>query len=77
MRNDTFIENLKILIKITIDFNDKLYEQIIKKRYSEQQSKRIENYVKYRNHDIRMNKRQRKQNNSKITFMKLNVVIFK
>lgn len=36
MQNERFIKNLKIIIEMTIDSNNKLYEQILKKRYLKQ-----------------------------------------
>ena len=36
MRDERFIENLKTLIEVTINLNNKLYERIIEKRYSKQ-----------------------------------------
>ena len=33
MHNDTIIKNFENLIKITINFDDKLYERAMKKRY--------------------------------------------
>ncbi len=35
MRNDKFISEMFDLIEIAIDFDDKLYERIIKKRYDQ------------------------------------------
>ena len=34
MRNKRKINDLKILIKTTIDFDDRLYKRIIKRKYS-------------------------------------------
>ncbi len=34
MRNNKFINNMFDLIKIVIDFDDKLYKRTIKKRYN-------------------------------------------
>ena len=34
MRNDKFISNMFDLIEVVIDFDDKLYERTIKKRYN-------------------------------------------
>jgi len=33
MRNNKFISDMFDLIKVVIDFDDKLYERVIKKRY--------------------------------------------
>ena len=45
MRDKRKINDLKILIKTTIDFNDRLYERIIKRKYSKRHLKKIENYI--------------------------------
>ena len=34
MRDERKIDDLKILIKTTIDFDDRLYERIMKRKYS-------------------------------------------
>ena len=33
MRDEKFVQNFKIMIKMIIDLNNKLYEQMLKKRY--------------------------------------------
>jgi hypothetical protein len=35
MRNNKFISNIFDLIKVVIDFDNKLYKRIIKKRYNQ------------------------------------------
>ena len=45
MRDKRKINNLKILIKITIDFDNQLYKQIMKRKYSKRHLKKIENYI--------------------------------
>ncbi len=34
MRNEIFFNNMFNLIEVIIDFNDKLYKRVIKKRYN-------------------------------------------
>ena len=43
MRDERLVENLKTLIEITIDLNNKLYNRAIEKRYSKRHFGR-ENY---------------------------------
>ena len=54
MRDRRFIEDLKILVEIAIDLNDKLYERAMKRRYSKRHLEREGNYVDHRiyNHRI-------------------------
>ena len=47
MRDKRKINDLKILIRITIDFNDRLYERIMKRKYSKQYLKKIVNYINH------------------------------
>ena len=78
MRNKRKINDLKILIKITINFNDRLYEQIMKQKYSKRHSKKIENYINnqiYKN-KINSTRNNREYNHSKTIFMKLNWMMF-
>ena len=61
-----------------INFNDQLYERIMKRKYSKRHSKKIENYI---NNQIYKNRMNLKRNNceydhSKTIFMKLNSMIF-
>ena len=44
MRDERAYEILDELIEIFIDFNDKLYERVMKKRYDEELKGRIETY---------------------------------
>ena len=45
MRNECKINDLKILIKTTIDFDDRLYAKTMKQKYSKQYLKKIKNYI--------------------------------
>ena len=47
MRNEHFVKNFKIMIEMTIDLNDKLYERIMKKRSSKRHFERRKNYINY------------------------------
>ena len=45
MRDERIYETLDELIKIFIDFDDKLYERIMKKKYDEKLKKKIKTYI--------------------------------
>ena len=45
MRNKRKINDLKILMKTAIDFDDRLYKRIMKQKYSKRYSKKIKNYI--------------------------------
>ena len=78
MRNERKIDDLKILMKTTIDFDDRLYERIIKRKYSKRHSKKTENYINnqiYKN-KINSTRNSRKYDYSKTIFMKLNLMMF-
>ena len=45
MRDERVYETLDELIEIFIDFDDKLYERVMKKKYDEKLKKRIETYL--------------------------------
>ena len=49
MRYEKIVNKFDDLIKTTIELNDKLYEQIMNKKYSNQQSRKIENYIDQKN----------------------------
>ena len=73
MRYDDNIENIKNLTKISIEFDDKFYEKIMKKHYNSREKSNV--YVKTLNFRDNNNKNQRNDNNYVITSMKLNVTI--
>ena len=79
MRDKRKINDLKILMKTTIDFNDRLYERTIKRKYSKRHSKKIENYINNRIYENKINsiRNNCKYNHSKTIFMKLNSMMFK
>ena len=45
MRDERIYETLDEFIEIFIDFDDKLYERVMKKKYDEKSRKRIETYL--------------------------------
>ena len=55
MRNKRKINDLKILMKTTIDFDNRLYERIMKRKYSKRHLKKIENYINNRIYKNKMN----------------------
>jgi hypothetical protein len=72
MRYDEELNNLRILIETIIEFDDKLYELIMKKRYSDLRNK-IEFYTKsvsYRSEESRIN--ERRKDDYETISMKLN-----
>ena len=73
IRYDDNIENMKNLIKISIEFDDKFYEKIMKKHYNSREKSNI--YVKISNFRDNNNKNRRNNINYEITSMKLNVTI--
>ena len=73
MRYDDNIENINNFIKISIEFNDKLYEKIMKKHYNSREKSNI--YVEILNFRNNNNKNRRNDINYEITSMKLNVTI--
>ena len=79
MRDKRKITDLKILMKTTIDFDNRLYERTMKRKYSKRHSKKIENYI---NNQIYKNKMNSTRSNceydhSKTIFMKLNLMMFR
>ena len=73
IRYDDNIENMKNLIKISIEFDDKFYEKIMKKHYNSREKSNI--YVETLNFRDNNNKNQRNNINYEITSMQLNVTI--
>ena len=55
MRNKRKINDLKILMKTAIDLDDRLYEQIMKRKYSKRHSKKIKNYINNQIYKKRIN----------------------
>ena len=73
MSYDDNIKNINDFIKISIEFDDKLYEKVMKKHYNSRKKSNI--YVetlKLRNNN---NKNQRNDINYEITSIKLNVIM--
>ena len=79
MRDECKINDLKILMKTTIDFDDRLYERIMKRKYSKRHSKKIENYINNRIYENKINstRNNREYDHSKTIFMKLNLMMFR
>ena len=78
MRNKRKINDLKILIKTMINFDDRLYKRIMKRNYSKRHSKKVENYINnqiYKN-KINLIRNNREYNSSKTIFIKLNLMMF-
>ena len=78
MRDKRKIDDLKILMKTMIDFDDRLYKRIIKRKYSKRYSKKIEininNWI-YKN-KINSIRNNREYDHSKTIFVKLNLIMF-
>ena len=47
MRYKKIVDKFNDLIKTTIELNDKLYKQIMNKKYSNQQSQKMKIYVEH------------------------------
>ena len=79
MRDKRKINDLKILMKATIDFDDRLYERTMKRKYSKRHSKKIENYISNRIYKNKMNltRSNCEYDHLKTIFMKLNSVMFR
>ena len=73
MRYDDNIKNIKDFIKISIEFDNKFYEKIMKKHYNSREKSNI--YVKALNFRDNNNKNRRNNINYEITLIKLNVTI--
>ena len=73
IRYDDNIKNMKNLIKISIEFDDKFYEKFMKKHYDLREKSNI--YVETLNFHDNNNKNQHNNINYKITSMKLNVTM--
>ncbi len=77
MRDDKFINDIFDLIKVVIDFDNKLYKRAIKKRYDQfHERARIffESTIKYQQKKNCSNQKYNNLNYRKFTFMKLNFI---
>ena len=72
MRYEKIINTFENLIKAAIELNDKLYERVMKRRHTERQLDRAENYV-----NNYVFETSRKQRHDKTIFMKLNAILSK
>lgn len=80
MRDGQSVKNLKIIIEVVIDLNDKLYERAIEKRYSRQHLERKGYHVERRNQQVRFETSFRKTLHKILDdtiFMKLDAMLFK
>ena len=66
-------------MKTTIDFDNQLYERTMKRKYSKQHSKKIENYINNQIYENKMNstRNKREYDDSKTIFIKLNSMMFR
>ena len=72
MRYKKRIRTFEDFIKTTIELNDKLYERVMKRRHTERQLDRVEDYV-----SNCVFKASRKQRHDKTIFMKINAMLSK
>ena len=77
MRDERFIENLKTLIEIVIDLNDKLYERAIKRRYLKQQTERKKYQIQQRERQIKFETSRVKRRSNETIFMKFDTKLFR
>ena len=79
MHDERKINNLKILMKTTIDFDDRLYERAMKRKYSRRHSGKAGDYISNRIYRNKMNpiRSNRKYDHSETIFMKLNSVMLR
>ena len=77
MRNNKFINNMFDLIKIVIDFDDKLYKRAIKKRYDQSYKRArifFELTIKYQQREFCFNQKYNNLNYCKSIFIELNFI---
>ena len=75
MRDDKFINDMFDLIEVVIDFDDKLYERAMKKRYDQFQERAkifFELTIEYHSRESRFNQKYNNSNYRKFASMKLN-----
>ena len=77
MRDERRVEDLKTLIEMTIDLNDKLYERIIEKRYSKRHFERKNYQIEQRERNVRFETSRNQKRSNDTMFMKLNAVLFR
>ena len=79
MRDERKMNDLKFLMKTTIDFDDRLYKRTMKRKYSKRHLKKIENYIIYRIYksEINSTRNNREYDHSDTIFMKLNSMMFR
>ena len=72
MRYEKNISTFENFIETAIELNDKLYERVMKRRHTERQLDRTENYISNRVFET-----SRKQRHDETMFMKLNAMLSK
>ena len=77
MRDGRRVENLKTLIEMTIDLNDKLYKRAIEKRYSKRHFERKNYQIEQRKRNVRFGTSRNQKRSDGTMFMKLNAVLFR
>ena len=77
MRDERRVEDLKTLIEIAIDLDDKLYERAIEKRYSERHFGRKNYQIEQRGRNARFGTSRNQKRSDGTMFMKLNAVLFR
>ena len=79
MRDERAYETFDEFIEIFIDFDDKLYERVMKKKYDEKPKERIETYSSRLSssyfEELNFNKKRRVDEHIDIVSMKLNFTI--
>ncbi len=77
MQDEKFIEDLSIMIEMTIDLDDKLYERAIKRRHQNRRLNQEKSYVDHESHEYTNKKSSRQRQEQDFyehTSMKLNIV---
>ncbi len=77
MRDNKFINDIFNLIEIIINFDDKLYKRVMKKRYNQFHERAkifFESMIKYQQEEFRSNQRYNNLNYRKLAFIKLNFI---
>ena len=77
MRDERRVENLKTLIEMTIDLNDKLYERVIEKRYSKRHFERKNHQIERRGRNVRFETSRNQKRSNDTMFMKLNAMLLR
>ena len=76
MRDDRFISDMFDLIEVIIDFDDKLYKRVMKKKYDQFQEKArifFESTIEYYSREFRSNQKYSNSNYREFALMKLDL----